>query len=235
MNEKNGPLSVGIIMDGNRRWAKAQGLSELMGHEAGEKVLLDLLDDYRPLRETWGTAHYIFYAFSTENWSRSQEEVAHLLGIFERAFKKIEERLPRLLEDGVQVRFVGERSRFSPQLQQLMTSVEEKTASGERGTIAIAVSYGGHADIVQAANRLIIEDKEVITEKDLSEKLWTAGIPHPDLVIRTGGDQRLSNFLSWESAYSELFFTNTLWPDFSRAELEKIFENYATRERRHGK
>ncbi len=230
-----GPLSVGIIMDGNRRWAKERGQSSLDGHEAGARLLLTLLDEYRAIRDEWGTAHYIFYAFSTENWSRTQEEVANLLGIFERAFKSIEERLPKLLEDGVRVRFIGDRSRFSPQLQALMRGVEEKTKEGTRGTIAIAVSYGGQADILQASSRLLKEGKKEMSAEDLSSVLWTHGIPAPDLIIRTGGEHRLSNFLTWESVYSELFFIDTLWPDFSRAELEKIFTDFRTRERRHGK
>ena len=230
-----GPLSVGIIMDGNRRWAKAKGRPEFEGHEAGETLLFKLLDEYRSLREAWGTAHYIFYAFSTENWSRSKEEIAHLMGIFERGFRKIEERLSRLLEDGVAVRFIGERERFSPKLQELMSGVEAKTASGKQGTIAIAISYGGRADILRAANKLIGQDIEVLTEENLSAASWLRGIPDPDLIIRTGGERRLSNFLTWQSVYSELAFTDTLWPDFSRAELEKIFADYASRDRRHGK
>jgi undecaprenyl diphosphate synthase len=240
--EIRGPFSVGIIMDGNRRWAKAGGETTSVGHavgfgghSAGEGALLKLLDEYRSLREKWGTAHYIFYAFSTENWSRSAEEVASLIGIFEKAFKKIEDRLPQILEDGVRVRFIGERERFSTNLQLLMKNLEEKTSAGKEGTFAIAVSYGGRADIIQAVNTLIEKETETVTEKDISTSLWTHEIPEPDLIIRTGGDQRLSNFLMWESAYAELFFTNTLWPDFSRDELERIFEDFSTRERRHGR
>ena len=230
-----GPFSVGIIMDGNRRWAKAAGRPQLEGHEAGKDVLLRMFDDYRDIREKWGTAHYIFYTFSTENWNRSIEEVGHLMGIFERAFNKVAERLPRLLEDGVQVRFIGERSRFSQKLQDLMNELEQKTTAGTKGTMAFAVSYGGRSDILQAVNRLIVEDRDGVSAEDISAKLWTNGIPDPDLIIRTGGEERLSNFLSWESVYSELSFIDTLWPDFSREKLEELFTNFASRERRRGK
>jgi len=239
---KRGPNCVGVIMDGNRRWAKQHGLAASVGHavgfsghEGGEAALIKLLDEYRALRDTWGTAHYIFYAFSTENWNRSQMEVAELLGIFERAFRKMEERLPQLLRDGVRVRFIGERERFSSQLQELMQTFEQKTAEGTEGTIAIAVSYGGHADILQAVHKLIERGAGEIHEEDIRSALWTHDIPEPDLIIRTGGEQRLSNFLTWESAYAELAFTNTLWPDFSREEIERIFADYASRERRHGR
>lgn len=235
MTASRGPFSVGIIMDGNRRWATTRGLSPFKGHDAGEEALLNLIDEYRSLRDKWGTAHYVFYAFSTENWTRTQEEIAALLGIFERAFTKIEERLPRLLEDSVAIRFVGEVERFSPKLQELMRGIEEKTKAGKDGTIAIAVSYGGRADILRAVNKLIQEDKEVITENDLSAASWLAGIPEPDLIIRTSGEERLSGFLTWQSVYSELLFVDTLWPDFTRSELEKAFTEFEERERRHGK
>ena len=235
MNETSHAVCVGIIMDGNRRWAKAHNLPSFKGHEAGEAIFFTLLDEYQSIREQWGTAHYIFYAFSTENWSRAQEEIAHLMGIFEQGFKKIGERLPRLIEDGVKIRFLGERERFSPYLQSLMNDFEQKTAAGTKGTIAIALSYSSRADMLQAMNRLTKEEKKTITENDISHALWTRDIPAPDLIIRTGGEKRLSNFLMWESVYSELAFTDTLWPDFSRTELEKIFSDYASRERRYGK
>jgi undecaprenyl diphosphate synthase len=239
---KKGPRSVGIIMDGNRRWEKGRGLSAsaghsagFSGHEGGEAALIKLLDGYRPLRDAWGTAHYIFYAFSTENWSRSAEEVAAVLGIFERSFRKMEERLPKLIADGVRVRFVGQKRRFSAHLQELMQSFEDKTADGTEGTIAIAVSYGARADILEAVNSLIEKGAQEISENDLITALSTHDIPNPDLIIRTGGEKRLSNFLLFESAYAELAFTETLWPDFERAELERIFADFASRERRHGR
>ena len=235
MSELKGPNCVGIIMDGNRRWAKAKGLSSSDGHEAGEKTLLKMLDEYRSLRDAWGTAHYIFYTFSTENWNRAAEEVAALMGIFERAFAKIEERLPKLLEDGVAICFIGEREKFSKKLQELMQNIEAKTAGGKEGTIALAVSYGARADIIQATNKLIAGGKKAISEEDLKSALWTAGIPEPDLIIRTSGEKRLSNFLLFEAAYAELAFTETRWPDFSREELERIFTDFAGRERRRGR
>ncbi len=229
----SGPKSVGIIMDGNRRWAKARGLSSVKGHEAGKEALLALVRSYAALRERWGTEHYIFYAFSTENWNRAAEEVAALMGIFERAFTEFEKELPQLLADGVRIRFVGERERFSVHLQELMHSLEEKTAEGA-GTIAFAVSYGGHADILHAANAAAASGLP-ITQEAFEKHLWTAGIPEPDLIIRTGGEQRLSNFLSWQSAYSELYFYDVLWPEFTGEHLEEAFRDFSERERRGGK
>ena len=231
----NGPRTVGIIMDGNRRWRKARGLSTTEGHLAGKEVLSRLFDDYGAIQEKWGTENYIFYAFSTENWSRSVEEVAALMGIFEQAFEEFKKIAERLQKHGLRMRFVGARERFSDKLQKLMQEIEESTAQGTGGTIAFAVSYGGRAEILQAVNQLIEDGQETVTEELLGGKLWTAGIPDPDLIIRTSGEQRLSNFLTWQGVYSELAFTDTLWPDFTTGELEKIFEDYALRERRKGK
>lgn len=220
-------------MDGNRRWARCRGLPSVRGHEAGKEALLSLVRAYASLRERWGTEHYIFYAFSTENWNRAAEEVAALLGIFERAFIEFEKELPQMLTDGVRIRFVGEHERFSVRLQELMHSLEEKTAEGA-GTIAFAVSYGGHADILHAANAAAASGLP-ITQETLEKHLWTASIPEPDLIIRTGGEQRLSNFLSWQSAYSELYFSDVLWPDVTTGHLETAFRDFSERERRRGK
>jgi undecaprenyl diphosphate synthase len=231
----NGPKTVAIFMDGNRRWAKAHGLSQLEGHEAGKDILFKFVDFYTELREKWGTKHYVFYAFSTENWNRAAEEVAGIMGIFERALEEFDTLFPKLEKEGIRIRFVGQRERLSTRLQELMEHIEEKTAAHSAGSIVLAISYGGRADIIQAANHLIEEGKEIITEEDLSTHLWTAIVPDPDLIIRPGGEMRLSNFFTWPSAYSELAFTNTLWPDFSQEELERIFEDYASRERRRGK
>src|SRR3989344_1219147 len=230
-----GPRTVAIFMDGNRRWAKVRGLSSIEGHVAGKNVFLSFLEFYSSVREKWGTENYIFYAFSTENWNRSAEEVAAIMGIFERAFIEFKEILPRLRKDGIRINFIGERERLSPRLQSLMKEIEEATKEGGAGVGALAISYGGKADILQAVNRLIRENKTVISAEDIDRTLWTSKMPSLDLVIRPGGEKRLSNFLTWQSAYSELVFSDTLWPDFTLAELERIFGEYATRERRQGK
>jgi undecaprenyl diphosphate synthase len=233
-------------MDGNRRWARRHGRPLIAGHRAGKDAFIRVVDAYEDLRERWGTRHYLFYAFSTENWRRSDMEIADLMGVFDEAFDALERELPRLVEGGVRVRFLGDRARFSPRLQGRMLAFEHATAghhansaaSGNggvvaQGTIALAVSYGGRADIAQAASALL-RDGAPATEASLAEHLWTAGIPDPDLIIRPGGERRLSNFLTWQSAYSELAFSDTLWPDFSIEELEAAFADYAARERRHG-
>jgi undecaprenyl diphosphate synthase len=232
---RNGPRTVAIFMDGNRRWAKQRGLTTLEGHMAGKNVFLSFLDFYTDIRKSWGTENYIFYAFSTENWNRSAEEVAGIMGIFERAFIEFKELLPRLKEHDIRITFIGERDRLSPRVRSLMEEIESATEGGTSGTIVLAISYGGKADILQAVNRLLKEGAKEIQSEDIDRTLWTADLPTLDLVIRPGGERRLSNFLTWQSAYSELIFTDTLWPDFTKRELETIFEEYEQRERRHGR
>jgi len=228
-----GPSTVAIFMDGNRRWAKARGLSTKEGHIAGKDVLKKFIDFYPRVRKEWGTKHYIFYAFSTENWNRSTEEVAALMGIFDAAFDELEEMLPQIKAADLGIRFIGQRDRLSKSLQGKIEELEKKTAECS-GTLALAISYGGRADVVQAANALVQEGVP-ITEESLEKHLWTHNLPTVDLIIRPGGEHRLSNFLLWESAYSELSFTDTLWPDFGEEELESIFADFEKRERRHGK
>ncbi|MDE2173511.1 MAG: di-trans,poly-cis-decaprenylcistransferase [Patescibacteria group bacterium] len=234
--ENRGPSTVAIFMDGNRRWARARGLRAVSGHEAGKAVFMKFLDFYTDVRQRWGSRNYIFYAFSTENWNRPAEEVAAIMGVFTRAFDEFSSSLPHLLAAGIRIRFLGERTLFSPHLQTLMQNIEKDTERGASGTIALAVSYGGRADIVQAVNHFLKEAPgKPFTEQDIGKMLWTADIPEPDLIIRPGGERRLSNFLTWQSVYSELAFTDTLWPDFTQEELEHIFADYALRDRRHGK
>lgn len=229
----NGPTTVAIFMDGNRRWAKAHGLSVKEGHTAGKDVFKRFIDFYPRIRKQWGTKHYIFYAFSTENWNRSAEEVAALMGIFDKAFDEFREHLDDVIAADLRIVFIGQRDVLSASLQKKMAALERDTAQCS-GTLALAISYGGRADIVQAAQSLAEEGVE-ISEASIGKRLWTRNLPEVDLIIRPGGERRLSNFLLWNSAYSELFFTDTLWPDFGEKELEKIFEDYASRERRRGK
>ncbi len=220
------PTCIGIILDGNRRWAREKGLSAFEGHRRG-------MDNVEPIvlaASEHGIRHIVLYAFSTENWNRAADEVSYLMQIFEEMARK---KLAQLAEKGVQVRFVGQRERFSKSMQSAMNDLEEKSPENPKITAWVCLSYGGRADIVQAAAALAKEGS-VVTEETLASHLWTSGMPDPDLIIRTSGEHRLSNFLAWESVYSELFFPKVHWPDFKKTDLEAILEEYAARDRRMG-
>ena len=221
--------SIGIIMDGNRRWARERGLPTLEGHRRGLDVLRMLSRELPRLKETYGLECVTLFAFSTENWQRTAEEVAYLMRLFTQGLEEIIANAAGT----ARVRIIGERERFSPELQEVFRRVEERTAGNSGTLVAFALSYGGRAEILRAAAALA-ESGVPATEENFSRALWTAGMPDPDLVIRTSGEERLSGFLPWQSVYSELFFTDTYWPDFTIAELENIFAEYAARERRHG-
>jgi len=221
------PLSVGIIMDGNRRWASTKGVSSVEGHKAGFTALKDLLKEYVSLKKECGIEHYIFYAFSTENWNRSKEETAALMTLLKSGLSKIEEELQKL-EEAPRISFIGDRTRFDKGIQKEMKNVEERTKDN-KGAVVFALSYGGRDEIVRA-----IQKGAEASEEGISNALDTAGIPDPDIIIRTGGEKRLSNFLLWQAAYSELFFIDTFWPDFSKDTLIECVTEYNTRERRHG-
>ena len=220
------PACIGIILDGNRRWAKESGLPAFEGHRRGMNNVESIAYSARDL----GIQHMAVYAFSTENWSRSKEEVSYLMEIFE---STIRERLSKFAGEHVAVRFVGQTERFSPSLQAAMRDVEVKNPADPRLTLWVCLSYGSKAEIVQAA-QAAQEAGGTITEESLAKHLWTSGMPDPDLIIRTGGEQRLSNFLLWQGAYSELFFLKTHWPAFTKADLEEVLKEYAARERRMG-
>ena len=177
-----------------------------------------------------GVKHLIVYAFSTENWNRDKDEVSYLMDLFREAIQK---EMSELGKENVRVRFVGQRGRFSEDLQQSMGEIEKETEKNEAITLWVCLSYGGRAEIVAAANSAAKRD--LITEELLAKNLWTSEMPDPDIIIRTGGEKRLSNFLLWQSAYSELFFTDTLCPDFNKEEFDAILTEFATRERRRGK
>lgn len=211
-------------MDGNRRWAKQQKLPTFEGHRKGAETLKELVR----WAEKAHVTHIIAYAFSTENWKRSEEEVGALMKLLEEYLKDD----LRELSTSAQIRFIGERERFSPNVQQAMKEVEEK-AMKTGPVLAIALSYGGRSEIVRAAQALQ-EHGSVISEEAISGALMTLGIPDPDLIIRTGGDQRLSNFLPWQSVYSELVFTSTLWPDFSEEEFTQHLSSFRDRKRNFG-
>lgn len=219
------PHSVGIIMDGNRRWAKAHHVPTALGHEEGANRVADVVAWAIDARVT----HLYLYAFSTENWNRAEEEVGALMRLFERVFA---ERMKDIEAQGARVRVIGERDRLSQQLQERIAEAELRSAQYTRITVVLCLSYGGRREIVDAIARL--PSGTPVTEELLSEALQTAGMPDPDLIIRPGGEKRLSNFLLWQSAYAELFFSDTLWPDFTKEEFSRILDGYRARTRRRG-
>ncbi len=223
----NTPESIGIILDGNRRWAKEQGLSPLEGHVRGSEKVREVLE----WAHEAGVKEVVLYAFSTENWKRSEEEVEHLMQLFERMCDTWGEDIRKR---GGRVRFIGERSHLRPSLAEKMNALEEQTAQGTEGTVWIALSYGGRAEIIAGVNALLAQNVASVDETTFSQSLWSAGMKDPDLIIRTGGEHRLSNFLPWQGVYSELYFTPTKLPALTKDEFVSILEEYASRQRRHG-
>ncbi len=228
MDKVPGPKSIGVIMDGNRRWAKEHGLPTLEGHRKG----LEKIYEVASWAQEAGIGEVVMYAFSTENWNRSPEEVGYLMDLFTEAFG---EQLPKLREKGVRLRFIGDRSRASDELQRIMKGAEIETSGGTEGTLIVAFSYGGRAEILAAVNALLSEGAKEVDESAFAEAMWSAGMHDPDIVIRTGGDRRLSNFLPWQTVYSELFFIDTKWPSFSKEEFFGIISDFSSRERRRGR
>ena len=220
------PNCIGFIMDGNRRWAKENGVRVLDGHKKGFETFKNIID----AAKEFGVQNLIFYAFSTENWNRTEVEVASLLSIFSEGFGDLDV----VHKNKVQIRFIGDLSRFSKDLQGKMKKLEAETKTYDNGVVLVCVSYGGRAEIVQAANKAV-EKGEKVSEESFKELLWTASFPDPDIIVRTGEEMRLSNFLPWQSVYSELYFTDTYWPDFGKDDLEHVIEEYGNRERRNGK
>ena len=223
------PKHVAIIMDGNGRWAKQRGLPRLEGHRAGT-------DNIRRVIEVFAQHHvpYLtFYAFSTENWGRPHEEVMGLLGILERV---IEKETKALHEKGVRILHLGSLDNLSSSLRKAVHDALELTKNNTRITVCVAFNYGGRAEIMDALRRIIKEGipPHQITEDLVRRYLYTDGLPDPDLIIRTAGEMRLSNFLIWQAAYSEYYFTPTYWPDFGQEETEKALQAYSQRQRRFG-
>ncbi len=214
---------VAIIMDGNARWATERGLSVLDGHRRGAQALKQTVRDAVSL----DLLELTVYAFSTENWSRPRWEVEGLMAMFA---ELIESETPELHEEGVRMRFIGRREGVSEELLSRMAWAEEKTAGNSRMTLFVAFNYGGRAEIVDAARRFPGEGEE----EDFAKLLYAPEMNDPDILIRTSGERRLSNFLLWQSAYSELVFTDTLWPDFTKSDLADALEEFEVRERRFG-
>ncbi len=224
------PYHIGIIMDGNGRWAQEHGLPRLEGHRAGT-------DNIRRVLEAcgeYGIKIVTIYAFSTENWQRPLDEVKGLMGILERVMEKEVENLHR---EGVRLRHVGELDGLSDKLRKAVLDAIELTKDNEGLTLNVAFNYGGRAEIVRGARRLLEDgvDPGSVDEELFGKYLYTAGLPDPDLIIRTGGEMRLSNFLIWQSAYAEYYSTPTYWPDFDKEELAKALDAYAQRDRRFGR
>jgi len=227
------PAHVAIIMDGNGRWAKKRGLPRKMGHVEGCKVVEQTVEDAARL----GIKYLTVYAFSTENWKRSEEEVDALMQLFRYYAKRL---LKIANENNVRVKFIGERNRFAPDIIAGINSLEETSAKNTGLTFCIAVNYGSRDEIRRGMTQMMedcrdgkIQPKE-ITEETISSYLDTAGMPDPDLLIRTSGEERLSNFLLWQLAYAEFYFTDVLWPDFNKEELVKAIRAYNGRDRRFG-
>lgn len=222
------PRHIGIIMDGNGRWAKARGLPREMGHKAGSKVVGEIIRHCKKI----GISYVTIYAFSTENWKRPQKEVDALLDLLRQYLSNMEE----YQKENARLRVLGEVDPLPADLRESIRRAERESAGNTAITVNIALNYGGRGEIVQGVKRLLAEGipPEEITEETLSQRLYTAGMPDPDLIIRPSGECRLSNFLLWQSAYSELLFMDVLWPDFTPEHLNYALHQYARRDRRFG-
>jgi undecaprenyl diphosphate synthase len=222
-------LHVAIIMDGNGRWATNRGWPRLVGHRKGAERVREIVAACPDL----GVTHLTIYAFSTENWKRSTTEVLGLMKIFARYIRS---EAGKLADAGVRLRFIGDRTRLDPNLQELMAGIETRTALGRVLTLTVAINYGGRDELTRAMRKIVAlgVDPAMITEQLISANLDTADLPDPDLVIRTSGETRTSNFLPWAAAYAEYEFTPTLWPDFTPMEMAHILARFAGRERRFG-
>ncbi len=228
------PKHVAVIMDGNGRWAKRQGLPRFIGHKHGVDALKDLL---RCCKD-WGIGALTAYAFSTENWKRPQEEVDFLMTLFQRVLRQ---ELHEMLKENVQIRFVGNLLALPRILQEEISRSMEETKDNRAIRFTVATNYGGRQEILQACQAIAEQVKQgllqpsEIDEATFERHLYTAGICDPDLLIRTSGEMRISNFLLWQMAYAEIYITETLWPDFDRAEFHRALSAYQQRERRFGK
>jgi undecaprenyl diphosphate synthase len=215
-------------MDGNRRWARERGLPTLEGHKRGFKKLQKVMEWCKDEQ----VSHLVVYALSTENWNRAAEEVSYLMDLFREA---LTDELKKLQSEGVAIHFAGDLTRFPKDLQEAMDDIHTQNKKHAQYHLWVAGSYGGRPEILDAVNQLIREGVTRVDEKVFTKRLWTAGMPDPDIIIRTGGEKRLSNFLPWQSVYAELFFVDTYWPAFSKSEFVSVLRGYKRRERRHGK
>lgn len=226
MNNELIPKHIAIIMDGNGRWAKERGLKRTAGHEEGAKVVREITTHCSNI----GVKYLTLYAFSTENWTRPKLEVEFLMKLLERYFKN---ELPVYLENNVKFKAIGDLTKFSKKLQNVIRNVEEKTKNCTGLTQVLALNYGSRDEITRAVKKVVEKNLE-INEKNITQNLDTGSIPDVDLLIRTSGEIRVSNYLLWQIAYAEMFFTQTYWPEFSSNELDDIISDFHKRERRFG-
>ena len=234
MTTENSCQHVAIIMDGNGRWAKKRGMPRTYGHKKGAENVVKIT---RSMKES-GVKFLTLYAFSTENWQRSKDEVDALMQLLN---EYLDKELKEIMENNVRIRFIGERYMLSPSIQEKMLHLEKESAENTDLTLCIALSYGSRQEILAATQKIAQKvasgkmDVSQITQEAFSNELYTRDIPDPDILIRTSGEQRISNYLLWQLAYTELFFTDTLWPDFDKNQLCDIIQNFNKRERRYGK
>ncbi|KQX42621.1 UDP pyrophosphate synthase [Devosia sp. Root436] len=227
------PTHLGVIMDGNGRWAEARGKRRTEGHIEGVKALRNLVE----LCINYGVGHLTVFSFSSENWTRPKDEISFIFNLLRRF---VASDLQRLIRNNVQVRIIGSRTGLEPSLVRLIDDVEAKTASNTGLVLIVAFNYGGKAEIADATRRIAAEVAagrlvpEAITEATIAAALYTAGLPDPDLIIRTSGEQRISNFLLWQAAYAEFVFVDENWPDFGEASFIRVLETFARRDRRFG-
>ncbi|WND02384.1 isoprenyl transferase [Temperatibacter marinus] len=231
--ERNGPQHIAIIMDGNGRWAEERGLPRVEGHRRGAKAVRNAIEG----AVKCGVGYLTIYAFSTENWNRSSAEVSDLMGLL-RFY--LQNEIKTLHKEKIRLKIIGDRSRLDADIQKMITTAEDKTADNERMTLIIALNYGARDELVNAfkiiagsieAGRLKSSD---VTEQLITDHLYTARLPDPDMVIRTSGEKRVSNFLLWQIAYSELLFLDVFWPDFSEDHIQQAVNEYMSRNRRFG-
>jgi len=223
----NIPNHIGIILDGNRRWAKEKGLPFFEGHKNGLETAKKIINRCQEK----GIKTLTLFVFSTENWKRSQEEVNFLMNLLQRVFVND---FKEYIDKGIRIRVIGQKERLSPNIQKKITEIEELSKNNNKMVLNLALSYGGRAEIIEAVKNIIRKkiNPEEINEEIIKENLWTSDV---DLVIRTGKEQRISNFLIWQTAYSELYFCPKYWPDFTEKDLDEALINYSNRQRRFGK
>ncbi|MCS6764704.1 MAG: polyprenyl diphosphate synthase [Candidatus Protistobacter heckmanni] len=224
------PRHVAMIMDGNGRWATARKLPRVAGHSKGVETVRAMVEACAQR----GVEYLTLFTFSSENWRRPADEVSFLMRLF---LSALEREVSKLDENGIRLRVVGDLEKFDPLIRDRIAKAEAKTAENKRLVLTVAANYGGRWDLLQAARKLMAEGRkpEEISEDDLARHLAIAYAPEPDLFIRTGGEQRISNFLLWQLAYTELYFTDVYWPDFTAVELDRAIASYCTRERRFGR
>lgn len=227
------PNCIGVIVDGNRRWAKARGLPTLEGHKAG----YDKVKEFAIWAKDAGVKCVIAYVFSTENWNRSEEEVSYLMDLLRKML--VVDAVKWASEHGIRIRVAGSKARLAEDIISGIEKVQKETEKNDKLTMVFAMNYGGRDEIIEAVNNLIIQAEDTsrgeVTKEEFAKYLWTAGLPDPDMIIRTSGEHRLSNFLPWQSVYSEFFFPTFNFPDFDKEKFDALLEEFAARHRRFGK